>query len=178
MNIIQSLFQNIQPPNSPPNVAEAYHVWAYCVEAGQSRALMLLVLNHLTDPDLKELVEHFIADVLTPQFEQCKTLMKNEGIIIPIVAPDAVKAAHEAIPPGAQILDPLAAQLVVVKVVGLLEYSNRGLISSVRDDIGAMFYTFHHHVAAQGLSLKKLMGKKGWLHVPPLHQATVHPGTK
>jgi hypothetical protein len=169
MNIIQSLFQNIQPPDAPPHVGEAFHIWTYCVEVGEARALLLLMLNHVTDPELKELIEHFIADVLEPQFKQCKSFMTDEGILLPEISRDAVKADHNQIPPGAHLPDVQSAQLVVVKVAGLLEYSNRGLVSSLRDDMGAMFYTFHHHVAAQGLVLKKLLAKKGWLRVPPPH---------
>jgi len=171
VNIIQSLFQNTQPPDSPPHVGEAFHIWTYYVEVSESNAVLSFAVNHVTDPELKKLIEDLRSDVLEPQRRKCEEVMKNEGITLAPTSPEATNTTPAEIPPGARMPDGQVAQLTVVKVAGLLQYSNLGLLHSLRDDVGAMFYAFHHQVAAHGLMTKKLLGKKGWLRVPPQYHA-------
>ncbi len=167
MDMLQGLVQSIQQPTTSPHVGETFHIWTYCVEVSESRALMKLMVNHTNDKELKEMIEHFVDEIVEPQQKRLIELMKNEGITAPEVTADVGKADERLIPPGAKLTDVEVAQMLVVKVVGLLEWSHRGAIHSLRDDIGAMFNSFYNHLLAQGFTLKKLLRKRGWLRVPP-----------
>jgi hypothetical protein len=173
VNILQSLFQNSEATKNPPHVGEAFHLWTTFFTASESKAIVLILVNHTNDIELKESIEHFVADVLTPMIQRCQDVMKNEGIALPTVTPDAAKADERLIPGGAKITDDLLAQMVVIKLQGLMEYVYRGLSQSVREDIGSMFYSFLGHILAHGYSLRKLMEKRGWLRVPPFYYAGV-----
>lgn len=172
MNILQSIFQSIQGPKQPPHVGEVFHIWAYYVELGESEAILTVLLNHTHDVDLKQIMEHFIADVLTPQRKALGELMKNEGINPAELTPIAAKADEKAIPPGAKMTHALLAQMIMVKVQGLLLYSYQTLAICLRDDIGRIFLGFFHTVLAQGFTLKHTMQQRGWLKVPPFYYAS------
>lgn len=174
MNVLQSLFQSTVEQQPPPlHAGEAFHTWTYWVELSEARGILLVLANHTADNDLKELIEHFIADVLDPQRRTCEQFMKKEGITLGEVTPDVPKADEREIPPGAKMIDSQIAQMIVVKVVGLAEYAHRALSTSLRDDVGAMFWNFYQQVVAQGYTLKPLMRKRGWLRLPPSFQASV-----
>lgn len=173
MKILQGLFQNTQQPPVPTHVGEVFHIWSILVELNETRALIQLMANHTNDTDLKELAEHFIDDVLTPQQKRVAELMRNEGINAPPLTTDVSKAEERLIPPGAKLTDFQVAQMLVVKVIGLLEWSHRGTVHSVRDDVSMMFNSFYNHVLAQGYTLKKLMNKRGWLLIPPSYSGGV-----
>jgi len=174
VNILQSLFQTIQQPSGPPHVGEAYFVWAYYVAAKESRILSLMMLNHTNDPELKESIEHFINDVLEPQAKQLTDLLRTEGIDMPAGTGDKAKADEQQIPSGAKMTDNEIANMLLVKLNGLLLFSFMALFGAVRDDISAMFYNFQAHVMAQSYTQKKLMQKRGWLLVPPYYHAGKH----
>lgn len=173
MNILQGLIQNTQQPTAPVHVGEAFHIWSVLVEVGETRALLHFMANHTNDADLKEVLEHFVDDVLEPQQKRLFDLMRNEGINAPALTTEVSKANERLIPPGAKLTDYQIAQMLVVKVLGLLEWSHRGAIHSLRDDISAMFNTFYNHLLVQGYTLKKLMIKRGWLLVPPSYSGGV-----
>ncbi|MGE5674477.1 MAG: DUF3231 family protein [Mycobacterium leprae] len=171
MNILQSLFQTAQQPAVPPHIGEAFNVWTYYVGAKEARVICLMMLNHTNDPDLKEAIEHFVNDVLEPQAKQVMDFLRNEGIDMPAGTGDKAKADEREIPPGAKMTDNEIANMLIVKINGLLMFCFFGLFSGIRDDIIGMFFNFQTHVMAQGYTLKKLMQKRGWLLVPPYYYA-------
>lgn len=174
MNVLQSLFQSAVEPETQqsPHVGEVFHMWSYLVELGESEASLRLFLNHTNDKDLKELIEHFMADVILPQKKQLQELMDNDGISPAPVTQLPAKCDEAAIPPAAKFVDAQIAQYLVVKAQGLLLYGFRGLSMSLRDDIGKMWLNFFHHVLAQSYTLKQTMRRRGWLKVPPLYYAS------
>ncbi|HWH72559.1 MAG TPA: DUF3231 family protein [Candidatus Sulfotelmatobacter sp.] len=169
MNILQSLFQTMQQPSTPPHVGEAFNAWAYYVSVKESRIIALMMLNHTNDLELKDMLEHFINDVLEPQAKQLTDFLRNEGIDMPAGTGDKAKANEQQIPPGAKMTDNEIANMVVVKLNGLLLFCFMGQFGALRDDISAMFYNFQTHVMAQSYNHKKLMQKRGWLLVPPYY---------
>lgn len=171
MNILQSLFRTMQQPAAPPHIGEAFNAWSYDVAAKESRILCLMMLNHTNDPDLKEAIEHFVADVLEPQAKQLTDFLRNEGIDMPAGTGDKAKADEQQIPAGAKMTDNEIANMLIVKLNGLLLFCFMGLFSGVRDDISAMFINFQAHVIAQVYSFKKLMQRRGWLLLPPYYYA-------
>lgn len=172
MNILQSLFQSIQQPTTPPHIGEAFNCWTYYAALKESRVACLTMLNHTNDTDLKETIEHFIDELLDPQIKQMTDFLRNEGIDIPPSSGDKPKANEREVPPGAKMTDAEIANMLIVKVNGLLLLCFMGLFSVLRDDIAGMFYNFQGHVMLQSYTLKKLMQKRGWMLTPPLYYAS------
>lgn len=172
MNFLQSLFQSTQQPHTPPHIGEAFNAWTYYVSAQECRVLSVMMLNHTNDSELKEMMEHFVADMLAPQINQLSDFLRNEGIDMPPGTGDKPKANEQQIPPGAKMTDMEIANMLIVKVNGLLMFCFMGLFVGLRDDISGMFVTFQGQVIAQAYTLKKLMQKRGWLIVPPFYYAS------
>lgn len=172
MNILQSLFQSAQQPATPPHIGEAFNVWTYYVAVKEARTICLMMHNHTNDTELKETMEHFINEVLEPQIKQVTDFLRNEGIEMPPGTGDKAKANEQAIPPGAKMTDNEIANMLIVKLNGLLMFCFNGLFSALRDDISAMFYNFEGHVLAQSYTVKKMMQKRGWIRIPPFFYAS------
>lgn len=170
MNILQALFQSLQQPPSPPHIGEAFSIWTYFVALSESRALCLLMLNHTQDPGLKQTIEHFVHDVEEPQLSKMREILRNEGVDFPQVTSDKAKADPMFVAAGAKFNDMEIANLLTVKIEGLLFSCHIGLVQSIRNDLGAMWYDFYNHLLAQAFTLKELMRKRGWLRTPPLYQ--------
>lgn len=165
-----SLLHDATRPPQPLNSAEAYFVWGYYVAVNEARELLLVMLNHTQDTDLKEVMEHFIDDLMEPEIGKLKELMVKEKIALPEITPDTPKAKAEEIPVGARLRDVQIARMLVVKVQGLLEFAQFGLRFSERTDVGAMFHRFQNQVLAQGYSLRDTMLRRGWMpKTPPFH---------
>lgn len=143
-------------------------MWTYFLAVGESRTLLLVMLNHTKDPELKQLMEHFVADVMEPQIDQLKKKMMDEGITLPEITPDPPRADQAEIPPGAKLRDSQIAKMNMVKVLGLTDLCYQGLRFSFRTDVGAMFARFQSRVDAQGYNLRELMRKRGWVSYPPV----------
>lgn len=169
LNILQSMFQSLQQPSTPPHIGEAFNIWTYYVAVKESRTIGLMMLNHTNDTELKETLEHFIDELLEPQLKQVTDFLRNEGVDMPHGTGDKPKANEKEIPPGAKMTDNEIANMLVVKLNGLLLFCFMGLFSALRDDISGMLYNFQGHVLLQSYTLKKLMQKRGWLLVPPFY---------
>lgn len=167
LNIFETLFRSASRPQQPLHAGEAFTLWAYYEAAAETRAILLVLLNHTDDEGLKELMEHFIADVLEPQVKQVKDKLLHEGLNLPEVTPDHPKADAKQVPVGARFTDEQICNMIVVKVQGLLLFCHEGIARSLRDELGVMFYTFQSHILAQAATMKGLMAQRGWLRLPP-----------
>lgn len=177
MNIIESLFKAAQQPPTRPHVGEVFGLWTYYTGVAEARVFCLLLLNHTSDPDLKNLIEHFIDDVEEPQIQKMSQVLRNEGIPMTAITGDKPKSDERAVPPGDKFTDAEVANLLLVKVEGLLNVCHATLSQSLRDDFGAMFFDFYVHLLAQGFTLKRTMRERGWLRVSPFyHAGAIPPG--
>ncbi|HWI50707.1 MAG TPA: DUF3231 family protein [Symbiobacteriaceae bacterium] len=167
MNILQSLFHEVTKVDDPLHVGEVMNLWLCYTGVAESRSICLLLTNHTNDSDLKEIIEHLIDDLETPMIKRLGDLMLSEGVALPAITGDKPKADESAIPLGAKLTDAEIANLLVVKLEGMLTVCHTGLIQSIRPDLGRMFYAFQSHLLAQGLSLKNLMQLRGWIRLPP-----------
>ncbi|MGE5673006.1 MAG: DUF3231 family protein [Mycobacterium leprae] len=168
MNIFQSILKSATQPRSPLHAGEVFILWSLYVGVVESRVICQLVGNHTNDTSLKETIEHFINDLEEPLTKRLKDFLAHEGIGIPPGTGDKPRTNEALIPPGAKFTDAEIANLLVVKVEGLLNLCHAGLGQSLRDDVGLMLAETYQHVLAQGFTLKKLMRQRGWLRVPPL----------
>lgn len=168
MNIFQSLIKTATEPDHPLHAGEVFQVWTLYVAVTESRIICQLLANHTNDADLKETIEHFTAEVEEPMIAKLKDFLIHEGVGIPPGTGDKPRADEREIPPGAKFTDAEIANLLVVKIEGMLTTCHMGLAQSLRDDLGAMLLVMYQHLAAQGFNLKKLMQQRGWVRTPPL----------
>lgn len=173
LNILQALFQSATKPPAPIHAGEAFTLWAYYEAAAETRAVLNVLLNHTEDQSLKETIEHFVDEVLEPQVRQVRDVMLHEGVALADVTPDKPKADPRQVPVGARFSDEQVANMLVVKIQGLMQFCHEGLSRSLRDDLAHMYFTFQTHVMAQGLTLKGLMTQRGWLRLPPYFPGSV-----
>lgn len=108
-----------------------------------------MMLNHTNDTELKETLEHFVAGLLIPQIKRLSDFLRNEGIDMPPGTGDKPKANEQQIPPGAKMTDMEIANMLIVKINGLLMFCFMGLFTGLRDDIAAMFIAFQGQVLTQ-----------------------------
>lgn len=167
MNLLETLFQVMRQPAAPPHVGEALALWTYFVALKESRAICLLMANHTADPELREFIENFVTTIEEPQLEEVREVMRNEGVDFPNVTADKAKSDPNQLPAGARLTEEEIANLLLVKVQGLLLIGHMALLESLRPDLGAMWYRKHSAVMVEALKLKQMMQKRGWLRVPP-----------
>ncbi|HYG58771.1 MAG TPA: DUF3231 family protein [Symbiobacteriaceae bacterium] len=169
MNILQGVIQSVTEPPHPLHVGQAFVVWALYIGVAESRVICQLLLNHTSDTDLKETIEHVIADVEKPLEHKLKHYLEHHGIGIPPTTGDKPRADEAQIPPGAKFTDAEIANLLVVKIEGMVNLCHIGIAQSVRDDIGLLLMEAYQHLALQGFTIKKTMQQRGWFRTPPLY---------
>jgi hypothetical protein len=167
VNVIESLFKGGGQSTMPLHVGEVSALWALCIAVHESRTLCQLMLNHTNDPDLRNTIEHLISDVEAPLFEKLNKVLRNEGVPMAPISAEKAKANEREIPAGAKLNDLEIANLVVIKLEGMLMLAHTGLVQSLRDDVGALLLDTYNRLIAQGFTLKKTMRERGWLRLPP-----------
>lgn len=167
MNVIQSLLKSAQQPPQSLHSGEVFALWTLYTGAAESRAICMLMINHTNDTALKEEIEHFIADVEEPLIKKLKQLLAHEGIGIPPTTGDKPRANEAAIPAGAKMTDTEIANLLVIKLGGLLNICHQGILQALRDDVGVLLLGTYQHLVTQAFTLKTLMREHGWLRIPP-----------
>lgn len=170
MIILQSVLKSVTDPPQPLHAGEVFVVWTLYVGVTEARVICQLLANHTSDKDLKETIEHFVDEIEEPILEKLKLFLAHEGIGIPPSTGDKPRANESQIPPGAKFSDTEIANLLAIKIEGILNTCHLGIAQSVRDDVGVMLMNMYQHVAVQGYTLKKLMQVRGWFRQPPLFQ--------
>jgi hypothetical protein len=175
MNFLEGLLHSATKQDPPLHVGEVMGLWAYYTAAMESRSLCMLMANHTPDQELRETMEHFIADVEEPQAAEIERFLRDQGVPLSLTSPDKPKAEAKAVPEGAKFTDSEVANMLAVKMEGLLNLANAGLAVALRDDVSGMFLRYHSQIVAQGFTLKKLMRNRGWLKVPPAYYVATVP---
>lgn len=168
MNIVQGIIKSLNQPYEPLHAGEVFALWSLYIAATESRVICQLLSNHTSDVGLKETIEHYIDDLEEPLIKQVHDFLAREGIGLPAVTGDKPRANEMTIPPGAKFTDAEIANLLVVKLEGMLNICHAGIGTALRDDLGLLMLTAYQHVVTQGFTLKKLMRERGWLRIPPL----------
>lgn len=167
MRLLENLTQGIMGIDAPPNIGEVMMLWTFYTGGEAMRAQFLTLLNHKPDPELAKVIEKFTSDILANQLKQVAELMRNEGIPFSIRPAEVPKSQDREIPPGTAFTDMFIANRLVGDLEALIITANAGLVQSLRGDIGALWLQIHGQLLAFGGTLKKLMHKRGWLHIPP-----------
>ncbi|HYG58976.1 MAG TPA: DUF3231 family protein [Symbiobacteriaceae bacterium] len=175
MNLLESLFHAVREPKSALHAGEAFSLWTYDVALQEVHALGQLMLNHTADRELTDFIENLITDLGQAQEAELHKLMRNEGIEFPALTAQKPLANSTDLPAGARFTETEIANLLVVKVQGLLILAHGALLQSIRNDMGAMWYRYHSGLLVHSFKLKQLMERRGWLRHPPLFRPSPAP---
>lgn len=167
MNLLETIFQTMRQPAPPAHVGEAMALWTHFVALKESRAMCLLMANHTADPELREFIENFIVEIEEPQLKELRAVMREVGIDFPSVTSDKAKADPNMLQAGARMTEEEVANMLMLKVQGMLMITHTALLQSLRPDMGSMWYRMHSATLTESFKLKAMMQKRGWLRVPP-----------
>lgn len=169
LNLLESLFSAAVKPETPMHVGEVQTLWAYAVAIDEGRNMCLLMNNHTSDPELRERMIHYVAEVEEPQRKRLYAIMKDEGLPLPPVTSDKAKADPNEVPIGAKMTDGEIANVFMAKLIAALQLLQMGMIQALRNDVASMLYGFQNELLRESFILKEMMAKRGWLKTPPLH---------
>lgn len=167
MNIVQSFFERLARPEPPLHVGEAMVLWTSMIALDETRALIESMVAHAFDQDLRNFLETYVTDLESPLRQRLEKLVREHGIPFPPVTRQKPNANREMIPPGVLLTDEEIANAMMAKCLGALELVHKGMLQSLRRDVGQWLYTSHQEVLKQALMLQQMMMDKGWLKVPP-----------
>ncbi|MDW7650658.1 MAG: DUF3231 family protein [Bacillota bacterium] len=107
---------------------------------------------------------------MEPEIKALTSLLKDNGVSLPPSPPEQPKVDLDDIPEGARFSDNLLAGFIASEISAGLLAGSKIMALSIREDIAVQFLQLHSKKAQYGLTLLRMMKKKGWLVVPPLHQ--------
>lgn len=167
MNLLESLKGLANKPQKPLHVGEVMTLWRIAAAFEDGRTIILGLLNHTADTELKRYLESYISDFEVPWRTRVKRFMKDEGISLPPATTDKAKADVRQVPPGAKFEDEEIATLVAAKLYAGIQVVQAGLLECLRYDLGELLLGLEAAAYRQAFVLRETMEKRGWLKVPP-----------
>ncbi len=149
---------------------EVSSIWGFLLGAQLLLGEYQIFLNHVTDDDLRAFIKDATNDLLKSEIIRTQNLLKENGVNLPPAPSERPTINSESVPDGARFSDAgIAADIGADISAGLIACS--GIMSlTAREDIATMFGEIHMKKAQQALKMLRLMKKKSWLVVPPLHK--------
>lgn len=175
MNILQGIVSAMQQPEMPLHVGESFFIWRQYVTTTEGKTLCQTLLSHTSDPELREFITGFLTESEEPQIKELGEFMQREGVEFPSLVTDKSSAQGQEIPAGAHFSDQEICHLLIAKVEVLMLYSYLALSQTLRDDVALLFTRYLTSLVRQGMVLKRLADKRGWLlHPPPFAPVAPH----
>ncbi|WP_067837516.1 DUF3231 family protein [Amphibacillus sediminis] len=163
---------NGNPQDEPLHYGEVFSAWNYVMAANGAIGKYQMLINHVGDDDLKQLLQETIEQSQA-EVKQVETVLRDNGVGLPPETPEPPKADLNSIPTGARFQDPAVSAATAAEVAAGLVTCSTIIGQSIREDIAMMFGQFHTDKAALGAKYLKLNKEKGWLIPPPLHLSKV-----
>lgn len=173
MNLLEVTYDFFKPfidgEKKPLNVMEVSNLWLFLAISNNTMRNEEYAYNIAQDSELKQILKD-AKKIHKSVAEEISRLLKEEGIPLPNDTPEKPSGIFQDIPEGAKLNDEEIANLMSFNLLIGINYSSRGLTESIRTDVGLIFYKVIQKKAALGLPLKQLMGKRGWLRLPPYYK--------
>lgn len=171
IEVISDIFKPYLDNETPPlNVLEVANLWLYSAIAENSLRIEQNFFNVVQDKELKEKMKIAAHDVHGPIMTDIKELFKSEGIQHPNPTADKPIGDYRFIPEGAKLTDEEAANLMSFNLVIGSTYAMRGLVESIRADVGMIFSKSIWRKQTFAITLKDLMLKRGWIKIAPYYK--------
>lgn len=166
MNLLKA--QADDEPKPPLHLGEVMAFWTYQALLEEAATYEMIALNMTDDHDLHGAVSDAIQ-MCRQQGDRLRVFLQEEGVPLPPVSEAKPKSDPLAVPMGVKLLDSEIANGVALKVVSAITLCASGVTQAIRDDVGAMWLRFQAEQLIYGVTLKKLMKKRGWLKIPPYY---------
>ncbi|MCL6458605.1 MAG: DUF3231 family protein [Gorillibacterium sp.] len=155
------------PKDEPLHYGEIYNIWTFSAVAKGCVSFYQVYHNHAGDKDLKKLLKDLI-DQAKQESKECDKILNDNGIIQPQVLPERPNVMLEDIPVGARLMDLEISDAISINLAVGLTTCSAIMASSIREDVGKLFASYHLTKAVLADRCLKLNKEKGWLAVPPL----------
>lgn len=165
-NVVGSMVDD--DPKSPLHIGEAMSCWTYLASIAEALSYEQAGLNTTTDPELKHALQE-VTKLCDSQVRRISHFMQREGVPLPPVSEPKPKSDSSAVPLGVKLTDDEIANGVSIKIAAAIIACATAASESVRNDVSLMWMEFQREQMTYAMNLKTLMGKRGWLKVPPLY---------
>jgi hypothetical protein len=155
-------------PKPSLHIGEAMGCWTYLGFLGEVQNYERIAINTTVDPELKEMFAKALA-LAESHISHLREFMKNEGIPLPVMAPDKTQSDPNDIPLGVKLSDAELSSGMAVNLVTAAVMCATIANQSLRADVGLMFLKFQLEKMAYQASFKALIKTRGWLKVPPAY---------
>jgi len=174
MNIFDVIHDTFEPfldgEKRPLNIMEVTNLWFFLAISDTTMRNEEIAYNLAQDRELKDKLNNAKISVHQPIAKEIQDFLVREKVAIPKGTPPKPMGDFQNIPEGAKLNDEEIANLMSFNLLLGINYASRGLTESVRADVGLIFFKIIVKKTIFGSSLKKLMGQRGWLHVPPAYK--------
>ncbi|PZD96732.1 hypothetical protein DNH61_05915 [Paenibacillus sambharensis] len=171
MNLLETIkdaFKPLMNGEKPPlQVGEVMNLWFYLTATDQTMRGEEVSYNTAQDPELKEAVKDVLDNVHGPIHKELHDFLRDEGVELPVTTSPKPLEPYKLIPEGAKMTDDEIANLLVFNLTLGIQSACQGLVQSTRADVGMMFSRYQMMKITMSIKMKDLMGRKGWLRVPP-----------
>jgi hypothetical protein len=172
MKVLHSLYDD--DPKRSLHVGEVMGCWTYLAVLEETVSLEQLYINTTEDRELKECI-HKLMGGASSQLEKLKDFLQQEGVPLPPASEPKPLSEPSSIPLGAKMTDSEIANFLGVKLAGSITLCASGISTSIRNDIGTMFFEFQFEAMRYAAILKSIMKKRGWLKIPPYYHPPGEP---
>lgn len=171
MNILEIIHDTFEPfldgEKNPINILEVSNLWFFLAISDTTVRNEEIAYNLAQDKELKEKLRDAKVSIHQPIVQEIQNFLMTEGVQLPQGTPPKPLGDFPSIPEGARLNDEEIANLMSFNLLLGINYASRGLTESLRTDVGLIFFKIITKKTIFGASLKKLMAKRGWIHVPP-----------
>lgn len=154
--------------DEPLHYGEVFTIWTTVAGNNGVIAGLQTFINHCGDEDLQKILADMIQ-TMQNENKQLETILKVNGIGLPIAPPERPHAKREEIPVGARFNDPEISASASLDIAASLVAFSKAMGMCSRDDLAMLYGQFHLNRAQLGAKLLRLNKEKGWLILPPLH---------
>ncbi|KAB2488315.1 DUF3231 family protein [Priestia endophytica] len=153
---------------NPLHVGEVMSCWLYLALMDEATVYIQIGLNTTTDDDVKNMLQESLNQCET-QGKRFKDFMKKEGVHLPPTSEQRPNSDPNEVPLGVKLTDDEIMNGLSIKTVAAITTCASSASQSIRNDVGALFTQCMLEKMKFGASLKELMGKRGWIKVPPYY---------
>ena len=155
-------------PKPPLHIGEAMSCWTYITAIAESLTYEQIGLNMTTDPELRDAL-HEAMKMCDSQVRRIRDFMEIEGVTSPPLSEPKPRSDPSAVPNGVKLTDDEIANGVSIKVAAAIVACASAAAQSIRNDVNVMWLELQQEQMTYGISLKRLMRKRGWLKTPPFY---------
>jgi hypothetical protein len=167
VNLLESLLGLLNKEAKPLHVGEVMNLWKIMTALTDGHTLLLILLNHASDAELKRYLESFTKDFEEAWMKRLAEFMQNEGIPLPPASSGHPKADQSEIPLGAKFTDREIASMIAAKELTRTALVQGAILDTLHYGLAKMLMELELAAYRQAFVLRELMEQRGWVSAPP-----------